>query len=62
MRKQTAEYPQFADFEGGYEATGGVSAMDALEGADTPSGQPKIKLTFNSNRENMNGDASSDNE
>lgn len=67
LKNQTAEYPQFADFEGGDDggssAGDGVSTTDALGGADTPSAQPKIKLTFNSNRESAGtpiADAASD--
>lgn len=68
LKKQTADYPQFADFddasdEAGSSAADGVSTTDALTGADTPSAQPKIKLTFNSHRDNTgstNGDDASD--
>lgn len=65
LRKLTAEYPQFADFDDGDE--GASSAADGTTdafGADTPpSAQPKLKLTFNSNRDSAgpaNGDVGSD--
>lgn len=63
LKKLTAEYPQFADFDDGDEGEGASSAADGLSttdalGGDTPSAQPKLKLTFNTNRNN--GDASSD--
>lgn len=69
LRRLTADYPQFSDFDDGDDGDQGGSsvadiATDAL-GADTPSAQPKLKLTFNSNRDSAgpaNGDFGSDND
>lgn len=66
LKKLTADYPQFADFDDRDEGASSVAdgTTDAL-GADTPSAQPKIKLTFNSNRgsaDPANGDVGSDDE
>lgn len=64
LKKLTADYPQFADFDDGDDGASSAAdgTTDAL-GADTPSAQPKLKLTFNSNRDSTgpaNGDVGSD--
>ncbi|KAH8702492.1 putative RSC complex subunit [Talaromyces proteolyticus] len=64
LRKQTDEHPEFADFdEAGSSVADGLSTA-GVSGAESLA-QPKIKLTFNSNRDSAsaaNGDVPSDEE
>lgn len=54
IKKQLENYPDFANLDEVDSTADGQSA--AVSGAGTPSGQPKLKLTFNTgNRDSANG-------
>lgn len=60
LKKQTEGHPEFANFDDLGSIAGDGQSNGAASGADTPMttgtpGQPKLKLRFNNNNNNMDG-------